>query len=154
MSTDIKRIRKRRSKPCSICGRWFTPNPRVGYRQRTCLRPECRKKQRRKRQEKFATRNPEYWVERRLREQAERLETGGSTAILRGPPAEMRRMPTEFAQTAIGSQGVVIMGFLGRMLHCACQTLIQTQHHEIKEELATMRDDLAQTAIPDPGPAP
>ena len=152
MSTT--KSRKRRSKPCSICRRWFTPNPRVGYRQRTCLRPECRNEQKRKRQQKFAALNPEYFTERRLREQVERLETGDSAAVMRGPPAEMRRLPVEFAQTAIGSHGVVIMTLFGRILHLSSQTAMQSQQDEIKAELAAIKDELAQTAILGEGPAP
>lgn len=73
---------------------------------------------------------------------------------MRGPPAEMRRLPAEFAQTAIGSQGVVIMTLFGRILHLSSQTAMQLQHDEIKAELAEMKDELAQTAISGEGPAP
>lgn len=29
------------SKQCEFCGRFFTPDPRVGNRQRACFHPEC-----------------------------------------------------------------------------------------------------------------
>ncbi len=30
-----------RKRPCSICRRWFRPDPRVGDRQHACTKPEC-----------------------------------------------------------------------------------------------------------------
>jgi len=39
MPTMKKPIRKR---PCSVCRKWFAPDPRAGDRQRTCSDPPCR----------------------------------------------------------------------------------------------------------------
>lgn len=35
------------SKHCEFCGRFFTPDPRVGKRQRSCFRQECQAARRR-----------------------------------------------------------------------------------------------------------
>ena len=35
-------------RPCCICGRWFTVDPRVGARQRSCEDPECRRERNKK----------------------------------------------------------------------------------------------------------
>lgn len=37
-----------RKRPCRICGKWFTPNPRVGDRQKTCGSSGCKKEWHRK----------------------------------------------------------------------------------------------------------
>ena len=37
-----------RKRPCTICRRWFRPNPRVGSRQRACGNPECQAARRQK----------------------------------------------------------------------------------------------------------
>jgi hypothetical protein len=56
----------RRKRPCSICHRWFLPNNRVGSRQHTCGRQECRLKRRRKVQARWRALNPDYFTARRL----------------------------------------------------------------------------------------
>jgi hypothetical protein len=56
----------RRTRPCCICHRWFFPDNRVGGRQRTCGRPECRQQRRRKMQSAWRARNPDYFTARRL----------------------------------------------------------------------------------------
>ena len=33
-----------RKRPCRICGKWFSPNPRVGDRQKTCGAEECKRR--------------------------------------------------------------------------------------------------------------
>ena len=108
-----------RSKPCSVCGRWFTPDPRVGQRQRTCGRAGCRRQQKQRSQSSWAARNPDYWTERRLRDQAERLKQ--PEARLRGPPRELRQLPKDFAQDAMTTEAFVILLFLVRMQHRIAQ---------------------------------
>ena len=48
-------------KRCSICGRFFRPNDRVGNRQISCKRPECQKERRRRQQKKWRKANPDYF---------------------------------------------------------------------------------------------
>lgn len=55
-----------RKRPCCICHRWFLPDNRVGSRRRTCGRPECRERRRRKMQSAWRARNPDYFTARRL----------------------------------------------------------------------------------------
>jgi hypothetical protein len=120
---------KRKSKPCSSCGHWFTPNPRLGSRQRTCGASECQAKRRRTMQRTWRERNPDYFSERRLRAQLERasapLETAGPAApssggeqrsLPRPPPRESSRIPWTLVQSAFGPQVPVLIAFLVRML--------------------------------------
>ena len=106
MSPRRLKVRIRRSKPCSICRRWFTPHPRVGQRQRTCGRPECKAKQKLRTQAEWSDRNPSYWAERRLGQQLEQARQGDLGGVLRGPPAQMARTPVEAAQEAICIEAV------------------------------------------------
>jgi hypothetical protein len=48
-----------RKRPCSICRRWFRPDPRVGLRQHTCGKPDCQAARRRKTQARWRTKNPD-----------------------------------------------------------------------------------------------
>lgn len=37
-----------RKRPCRVCGKWFTPHPRVADRQKTCGADDCKKEWHRK----------------------------------------------------------------------------------------------------------
>jgi|ERR1035437_203584 hypothetical protein len=56
----------RRKRPCCICHHWFLPDNRVGSRQRTCGRPQCRQQRRRRMQAAWRARNSDYFTARRL----------------------------------------------------------------------------------------
>lgn len=56
----------RKTRPCCICRCWFFPDHRVGSRQHTCGRAECRQQRRRKIQARWRARNPDYFTARRL----------------------------------------------------------------------------------------
>jgi hypothetical protein len=46
---------------CPFCRRWFYPHPRLKQRQKTCGRPECRQKQKRKSNHQWRTKHPDYF---------------------------------------------------------------------------------------------
>lgn len=48
-------------KRCVYCGRFFTPDPRVGERQKSCPSPGCRKRRKRESQRVWQEANPEYY---------------------------------------------------------------------------------------------
>jgi hypothetical protein len=154
MSPRRLKVRIRRSKPCSICRRWFTPNPRVGMRQRTCGRPECKSKQKQRTQAEWSRRNPSYWAERRLGQQLDQARQGDLGGVLRGPPAQMARTPVETAQEAIGIEAVVIVAFISRMLHRGAQDAIGAQLFDIKGQIQAINPMVAQEAIAPGGPDP
>jgi len=45
---------------CPFCRRWFHPHPRLKQRQKTCGRPECRQKQKRRFNQQWRAKNPDY----------------------------------------------------------------------------------------------
>lgn len=51
-------LRRRR---CPFCRRWYHPNPRLSRRQQTCGRPECRRQHRRKSNQQWRAKNPDYF---------------------------------------------------------------------------------------------
>jgi hypothetical protein len=51
----------RRQSRCRYCGRFFVPDPRVGNRQKSCGREECRVKLKRESQKKWVEANPGYF---------------------------------------------------------------------------------------------
>lgn len=46
---------------CPFCRRWFHPHPRLKQRQKTCGRPECRQKQKRRFDKQWRAKNPDYF---------------------------------------------------------------------------------------------
>jgi hypothetical protein len=106
-----------RKRPCTICRRWFQPDPRVGARQRACTRPECQASRRVKTQASWRKRNADYFVERRMKQR--------SMAEPRPPPLRMRapldRLPWDVAQDEFGVQGADFLGIFGQVLLVAAQ---------------------------------
>ena len=126
---------RKSKKPCSVCRRRFAPDARVGDRQRTCGDPECRREQKRRTQAQWSERNPSYWSERRLRDQAARLQDSENEAGLAGPPPGLAGLPADWAQDAIGPEGLVIIVFLARLLYRAMQDAMKRQRVEITREI-------------------
>jgi hypothetical protein len=100
-----------------VCGELFLADPRVGERQRTCSQRECQQERRRQTLAGWRERNPDYFVDRRLRlraaatraAEASASATTGRAARSRRPaplavPVELRRIPWHLAQDEIGVQ--------------------------------------------------
>ena len=134
---------KRRGRPCSVCGVWFVASPRVRHRQRTCGAKACQRALRARTQADWRRRNPDYWAERRLREQMARMEAGGDPPI-RPPPALLRRIPVDLVQDEIGLKQFVIIVFLARLLQQAAQDEMRSQIVELEAQFGRIRRQAAQ----------
>ena len=77
-----------KKRPCTICRRWFRPEPQVIARQRCCNNPVCRAALRKKTQGSWRNRNPAYAATRRLDQRAHQIN----------PPAEPLRLPKPLEQ--------------------------------------------------------
>jgi len=108
---------RRRRRRCKVCGELFLADPRVGERQRACSQQKCQQERRRETLAGWRERNPDYFVDRRLRlraaatraAEASAGETIGRAARSRRPaplavPVELRRIPWDLAQDEIGVQ--------------------------------------------------
>jgi len=51
-------------KRCLVCGRYFTPDHRVGQRQKVCFTPECKKQRKKTAQDDWVKKNPGYFAGR------------------------------------------------------------------------------------------
>lgn len=145
---------RRRSKPCSVCRRWFKPDARVGARQRTCGAPECRRKQKQRTQARWSKRNPSYWSKQRLWDRAQALNDAETEVEFTGPPPGMSGLPTTWAQDVMGAEALVITVFLGRLVYRAAQAAMRRQRMEITKEIRGYRRDRPQDEIGNGGPAP
>lgn len=99
-------------KPCCICRRWFRPDPRVGFRQRACSKPDCQAARRRKKQAAWREQNADYFTARRIQDRSQQERT---PEPLRLPPP-LSRLPWDIAQSQFGIQGADFIGVMGTLL--------------------------------------
>ena len=116
--------RKSPKKPCSICHRWFLPDPRVVKRQRTCGNPECRAKLRVQTQAEWRARNPDYFTARRI--QTRQAQSPPKPEPLR-LPSPLEKLPWDLAQDEFGVQGADFIGLMGTLLIRSTQDEIRQQ---------------------------
>ena len=139
----MQKRRSSRRRPCSICGRWFAPNPRSGDRQKTCGSDECKRKQHTRSCRRWNRKNRQYFKEIYL---TKRLEAGSSLRSDRSSvettPIRQRisllHISPEVVQDVIRRQPLVIMEYIMRMLFRSFQDVIRVELLEIKEELNRM----------------
>ena len=101
-----------RKRPCTICRRWFRPNPRAGARQRACGNPECQTARRRKTPANWRNRNPGYSIAWRIDQRATQTETPDSLRV----PAPLNQLPWNFAKDQFGPQGADFIGLMGALM--------------------------------------
>jgi hypothetical protein len=101
-----------RKRPCTICRRWFRPDPRVGDRQHACQQPECQAARRKKTQANWRAHNPEYAAGYRI-QQREAQEPPPEP--LRVPPP-LNQLPWDLAKDAFGPKGADFIGVMGTLI--------------------------------------
>jgi hypothetical protein len=163
----------RRKRPCCICQLWFLPDNRVGSRQRTCGRPECRQQRRRKMQAAWRVQNPDYFTARRLQARLTPNALGSppvqprrssppapaapptsSPAISSRPPAPLRlraplnQLPWDIAQSEFGPQGADFIGVLAGLLLRETQSEIAAYRVEIMAVTEKLQPLGVQSPIP------
>ena len=132
---EQKCLRKKR--PCRACGKWFTPNPRLGDRQQTCGAMECQRKWHARKCAKWNRKNHAYFKEIYLRG---RLESFGSDPPAQSPSSctswrindPPRRtspldLPQGVIQEVIGVKQLIIIEYIVRLLTRSVQEVIRIQ---------------------------
>ena len=140
---EQKCLRKKR--PCRACGKWFTPNPRLGDRQQTCGAKECQRKWHTRKCAEWNRKNPAYFKEIYLRG---RLESFGSDPPAQSPSSctswrindPPRRtspldLPQGVIQEVIGVKQLIIIEYIVRLLTRSVQEVIRIQLVEKKKEI-------------------
>jgi hypothetical protein len=103
-----------RKRPCSICRRWFRPDPRVGARQRACSRPECQAARRKQTQARWRTAEANRGYAR-----ANRIEKRNAAESPPEPvrvPAPLNQLPWDLAKDQFGAKGTDFIGVLSTLL--------------------------------------
>ena len=104
-------------RPCSICRRWFRPDPRIGSRQRACRNSGCQATRRVQTQKSWRDRNADYFVARRIQERGNQEKRAEP---LRLPPP-LNELHCDIAQDQFGVQGADFIGVFGTVLLRAAQ---------------------------------
>jgi len=156
-----------RKKPCSICGKWFQPNARVGTRQKACCK-KCSDELRRRTQAKWRQKNPEYFKARWLRERSRRSRAADRAAEAvrealkagREPPAveerqeaprvvrmrgELRGLPWESVQSEIGVETTDFIAVVATLLLRLMQSEIRRQVAGSKRDPPRLQDSATQS---------
>jgi hypothetical protein len=126
-----------KKRPCRICRKRFTPNPRLGYRQQTCGAKECQRKWHTRKCAEWNRKNRAYFKEIYLRG---RLESFGSDPSEQNPsPCSSCRtndpprrssplnLPQEVVQEVIEVKQLIIIEYIVRLLTRGVQEVIRTQ---------------------------
>src|ERR1700722_13189560 len=101
-----------RKRPCTICRRWFRPNPRVGDRQRACGKPECQTARRQKIQASWRKLNPGYAIAWRLDQRKTQAEPPEPLRL----PSPLNQLPWNVAKDQFGQQGADFIGVMGALM--------------------------------------
>ena len=114
-----------RKRPCRICRKWFTPNPRAAGRQHVCSERHCQSERHRRACEAWRGRNPDYDREDRLRRRLLRKEEPKTGSALAADP--LRGIDWAAARDAVGLQVAVTIEETGRVLHGWARDAVSAQ---------------------------
>ena len=113
-------------RPCSICRKWFRPDPRIGERQKVCSSPECQRRRRARTQASWRRGNPSYFIARRI----DKRNSGGRDAEPLRVPAPLDRLPWDLPQDEMGGKASDFIGVLSRLILVHVQDVMRHQVHE------------------------
>ena len=115
-----------RKAPCRICGKWFTPNPRLGKRQKTCGDPDCKKKWHTRKCAEWNKKNPEYFKANYLSKKITAAQKSkDENNFSQKNPLTSLGLPQRYVQEVIGVQLLVIIEYFGRLLSKHVQEVIR-----------------------------
>ena len=127
----MKKDRIVKKRPCKICRRWFSPNPRVGDDQMTCGDPQCKKEWHRRKCAEWNRKNHEYFREIYLKKKilaADEKNQKGAPEEDKIPRARFRLgLPWQEIQEAMGVKQLVIIEYIIQVLMNRFQEVIKIQ---------------------------
>lgn len=133
--------RKSKKRPCRICRKWFTPDPRIGDRQKTCGDHECMRKWHTRKCAEWNRNNRKCAQESYLHDKLAQAAQGESNEpkkasaavttsiapVSTSHAASFPQLPRCLVQEVIGAQNLVIMEYIARQLFRAVQEVISRQ---------------------------
>lgn len=138
-------------RPCRICKKWFLSNPRLGDRQKTCGTPECQRKWHIRKCAEWNLKNRSCARESYLRDRLESLAPTSHSptpSLASSPPlnpspkrASPLDYPLKVVQEVIGTQQLVIIEYIVRLLIRRVQEVIKPQLSGIQADLGLLLHD-------------
>lgn len=115
-------------RPCRICRRWFTPNPRLKDRQKTCGDPWCKKEWHRRKCKEWNKSNSDYFRANYLQKKLD----GATSCEKSSPPIPPKSrlksgLPLEVVQEVISVQHIIIIEYFGQLLFRRFQEVFRGQ---------------------------
>lgn len=133
--------RQLKKRPCRICKEWFLPNPRLGDRQMTCGTPECQRQWHIRICAQWNLKNKSVAQESYLTGRLKRLAPSSKSSSPPPSPPESTPQwvspldyPRRVVQEVIGSQQLIIIEYIVRVLLRRVQEPIRSQPSEIQKE--------------------
>ena len=115
-------------RPCRICRRWFTPNPRLKDRQKTCGDTQCKREWHRKKCAEWNKKNTDYsrtnYLQRKLNG-ASPSETPSKILPVRSRLKS--GLPLLLVQEVIDIQHLIIIEYLAQLLFRRFQEVLRSQ---------------------------
>ena len=114
--------------PCRICRRWFTPNPRLKDRQKTCGDAKCQREWHRKKCAEWNKKNPDYFKTNYLQKKLNAAATSETSSQILPVKSRFKSgLPLLFVQEVIDIQHLVIIEYLAQLLFGRFQEVIRAQ---------------------------
>jgi len=132
----MKKAMACRKRPCRICRRWFSPDPRLKDRQMTCGEQACKREWHRRKCAEWNRENSEVLKRERLAHKLKAVAAEARQAKVTddahpglAPPRNAPRteLLSPFAQEVIAAQVAVIIEYLLRQLLKRAQEVTRRQ---------------------------
>lgn len=115
-------------RPCRICRRWFTPNPRLKDRQKTCGDAKCKREWHRKKYAEWNKKNTDYFRTNYLQKKLDAASPSEtSSKILPVKSRSTSGLPLLFVQKVINIQHLLIIEYLAQLLFKRFQRVLKSQ---------------------------
>lgn len=122
----MPRTAVRMKRPCRICRRWFTPNPRLKDRQKTCGDALCKREWHRKKCSEWNKKNTDYYRTNYLQKKLDEATESQKTSKILPLKSRLKTgLPHSFVQEVIGIQYLVIIEYFGQLLFGRFQEVLR-----------------------------
>ncbi len=115
-------------RPCRICRRWFTPNPRLKGRQKTCGAAECKREWHKKKCAEWNKKNSDYFKTNYLQKKLDVAATSETSSQILPVKSRFKSgLPLLLVQEVIDIQHLIIIEYLAQLLFSRFQEVFRGQ---------------------------
>jgi len=125
-----------KKRPCRICRRWFTPNPRLKDRQKTCGNTKCKREWHKKKCAEWNKKNPDYFKTNYLQDKLNAASPSETSSKILPVKSRLKSgLPLLFVQEVIDIQHLIIIEYLAQLLFKRFQDVLRGQDTVNTEEI-------------------